>query len=256
MRQFLRVRHPLNSKEFFMWCVPYIFWCIHSFSCGPHISDVFPHILAPNRCFDTHVTFFAYERVIFYARMIHGTCIHEVLRHDSSVCCSVLQCVAVCCSVLQCVAVCCIVLQCVSAWESSHTREWVMAHKSMRSYDTTFQCIAMCCSVLQYVAVCCSVLQCESHLTRANESWHMHQWGFTTRILCVLQCVAVCCSVLQCKSQFIRANESWHLHRWGPSWIRNSLSQYIWIASLIRHGVSSQIFAPNTCLVTNESPFT
>ena len=34
----------------------------------------------------------------------------------SSVCCSVLQCVAVCCSVLQCVAVCCSVLQCVAVF--------------------------------------------------------------------------------------------------------------------------------------------
>jgi len=46
----------------------------------------------------------------------------------STVCCSVLQCVAVCCSVLQCVAVCCSVLQ----------------------------CDAVCCSVMQCVAVCCS----------------------------------------------------------------------------------------------------
>ena len=35
----------------------------------------------------------------------------------TSVCCSVLQCVAVCCSVLQCVAVCCSVLQ----WLIRHT---------------------------------------------------------------------------------------------------------------------------------------
>ena len=32
----------------------------------------------------------------------------------SSLCCSVLQCVAACCSVLQCAAVCCSVLQCVA----------------------------------------------------------------------------------------------------------------------------------------------
>ena len=37
-------------------------------------------------------------RVISHARMSHGTCINEVLRHESCVCCSVLQCVAVCCS--------------------------------------------------------------------------------------------------------------------------------------------------------------
>jgi len=30
----------------------------------------------------------------------------------STVCCSVLQCVAMCCSVLQCVAVCCSMFQC------------------------------------------------------------------------------------------------------------------------------------------------
>ena len=60
----------------------------------------------------------------------------------TTVCCSVLQCVAVCCSVLQCVAVCCSVLQCG----------------------------AVCCSVLQRVqcvaacAVCCSVLQCVAAL--------------------------------------------------------------------------------------------
>jgi len=158
-------------------------------------------------------------------------CIHEVLRHDSSVCCSVLQ----------YVAVCGIVTQCVAVWESCHSREWVMAHKSMRSYGTTFQCVAVCCSVLQCVAVCCSVLQCEGQLTRANESWHMHQWGFTTRIFCVLQCVAVCCNLLQSKCQFIRANESWHLHRWGLSRTRNSLSQYIWNASFIRDGLTRQI---------------
>jgi len=54
----------------------------------------------------------------------------------SSMCGSVLQCVAVCCRMLQCAVVCCSVLQCV----------------------------AVCCSVLPYVAVCCSVLQCVAHL--------------------------------------------------------------------------------------------
>jgi len=58
----------------------------------------------------------------------------------TSVCCSVLQCVAVAqtrpAPVSQCVAVCCSVLQCV----------------------------AVCCSVLQCVAVCCSVLSVTEHL--------------------------------------------------------------------------------------------
>jgi len=73
----------------------------------------------------------------------------------SSVCCSVLQCVAVCCSVLQCVAVCCSVCDQLSC--------------------VLYQSVAVCCSVLQCVAVCCSVLQCV--------------------VMCcsVLQCVAVCC---------------------------------------------------------------
>jgi len=47
---------------------------------------------------------------------------------DTSVCCSVLQCVAVCCSVLQ-------------------------------MHYSVMQCDAVCCSVLQCVAVRCSVLQ-------------------------------------------------------------------------------------------------
>ena len=66
--------------------------------------------------------------------------------------CSELQCVAVCCSALQFVvavalsaavkekgtSVCCSVLQCVAVRCSA------------------LQCVALCCSVLQYLAVCCS----------------------------------------------------------------------------------------------------
>jgi len=65
----------------------------------------------------------------FMSNTTHS-CVCEML--PSSVCCSVLQCVAACCGVLQCVAGCCRVLQCVAG----------------------------CCGVLPCVAVCCRVLPC------------------------------------------------------------------------------------------------
>jgi len=59
-------------------------------------------------------------------------CVYMYVRvcYPSSVCCSVLQCVAVCCSVLQFVAVCCSV------------------------YTYVYQCVLSVISLLQCVAVC------------------------------------------------------------------------------------------------------
>ena len=83
----------------------------------------------------------------------------------STVCCSVLQCVAVCCSVLQCVAVCCSVLQCAAecgiVWQFVGVRQCEAIHCSVRqcdvayvAYGSVLQCVAVHDSVLQ---VCCSV---------------------------------------------------------------------------------------------------
>jgi len=66
-------------------------------------------------------------------------------RHNTPLCCSVLQCVAVCCSVLQCVAFFLHIAHGVS---------------KSRHYAGEEHSVAVCCSMLQYVAVCCSVLQC------------------------------------------------------------------------------------------------
>ena len=86
-----------------------------------------------------------WDNVIIYRSVVidRGTdCWRWRSPYITSVCCSVLQCVAVCCCVLQCVAVCCCVLQCV----------------------------AVCCSVLQCVAVCCTCMSCDiSHYIIAGD---------------------------------------------------------------------------------------
>jgi len=91
----------------------------------------------------------------------------------STVCCSVLQCVAVCCSVLQCVVVCCSVLQCLAVCcsvvamllqcccnvvaECCRVLQSVLQRITV--HYSVLQFVAMGCSMLQYVAVCCSMLQ-------------------------------------------------------------------------------------------------
>jgi len=104
--------------------------------------------------------------------------VSSLRRHSpTTVCCSVLQCVAVCCSVLQCVAVCFSVVQCVAVCGSVGS---VAMHGSVLQYiavycsagahfgqdthhlqcvtvcDGVLQCVAVCCRVLQYIAGCCS----------------------------------------------------------------------------------------------------
>jgi len=101
-----------------------------------------------------------------------SVCISSVLSWSysqytyTSVCCSVLQCVAVCCSVLQCVYIECVIL-------------------------ILFP-IHVYFSVLQYVAVCCSVC------ILSMLSWSYFQYIYTSVCCRVLQRVAACCSVLQC----------------------------------------------------------
>jgi len=91
----------------------------------------------------------------------------------STVCCSVLQCVAVCCSVLQCVVVCCSVLQCLAVCcsvvamllqcccnvvaECCRVLQSVLQRITV--HYSVLRFVAMGCSMLQYVAVCCSVLR-------------------------------------------------------------------------------------------------
>jgi len=68
----------------------------------------------------------------------------------------------VCCSVLQCVAVCCSVLQCVAAGEKialQHVAVCCCVLPRAAVSCSMLQCVVVCCSVLQCVAVCCSVLQ-------------------------------------------------------------------------------------------------
>jgi len=104
-------------------------------------------------------------------------------RATSTVCCSVLQCVAVWCSVVQCGAVWCRVLQCVAVRCS------------------VLQCVAWRCSALQCVAVRCMALQCVA-------------WRCSA-----LQCVAGRCSVLQYTSRVMHASTSkaeWALQKRLP----------------------------------------
>ena len=78
------------------------------------------------------------------------------------------MCTTVCCSVLQCVAVCCIAVCC-----------------------SVLQCVAVCCSVLH-----CSVLQCVALCSGFD--FNMPETSMQYVYSSVLQCVAVCCSVFLC----------------------------------------------------------
>jgi len=68
--------------------------------------------------------------VVFYMAAHSAHSCGHIMKKNTTMWCSVLQCVVVCCGVLQCVVVCCSVLQYV----------------------------AVCCSVSHCVGVCCSVL--------------------------------------------------------------------------------------------------
>ena len=109
----------------------------------------------------------------------HDCQIHTAIDTVSTVCCSVLQCVAVCCSVLQCVAVRCSVLPCPARLPNSYCHP----HSLKRQYSA-LQCVAVCCSVLQCAAVSHTAIDTVSNVSTVRYS--------------MLQCVAVCCSVLQC----------------------------------------------------------
>ena len=98
--------------------------------------------------------------------------------YRSTLCCSVLQCVAVCCSVLQCVAVCCSVLQSVSVCSSVlqlqffavSVRHSIIARYRWQNENyietgsslhcSVLQCVAVCCSAMQYVALGYYILPC------------------------------------------------------------------------------------------------
>ena len=94
-------------------------------------------------------------------------------RLASSVCCSVLQCIAVCCSVLK------------SAHAIGKRTDWR---------------VAVCCSMLQFVAVCCSALQCVAMCWSVciKSSYQLirgliDSWGLTPH----LQHTATHCNTLQ-----------------------------------------------------------
>jgi len=112
----------------------------------------------------------------------------------SSVCCSVLRCVAGCCSVLQCVAVPLSGIRQKDLRRDSHLRVAVCCDvlQCVAVYCSVLQCVAVRCSALQCVAMCCSVLQCVT--VPLSEIRAIQRNIF----ICVLKCVAVCCSVMQC----------------------------------------------------------
>jgi len=144
--------------------------------------------------------------------------------YRSTLCCSVLQCVAVCCSVLQCVAVCCGVLQSVSVCSSVlqlqffavSVRHSIIARYRWQNENyietgsslhcSVLQCVAVCCSAMQYVALGYYVLPCVAvRCSCSAGQFYMRHVGSLRMILqleavycSVLQCIAVYCSVLQC----------------------------------------------------------
>ena len=83
-----------------------------------------------------------------------AVCSVAILTH-TTLCCSVLQCVAVCCSVLQCVAVCSVAIL-------THTTLCCSVLQSVAVCCSVLQCGSMRCSVLQRVAVCCSAISVNS----------------------------------------------------------------------------------------------
>jgi len=106
---------------------------------------------------------------------------HPIAKLGSTLCCSVLQCVAVCCSVLQYIYMC-----------TLHTNIAKLDSTPKPMCCNLLQHVVVCCSVLQCVAVCYSVLQLYVHVTYKHSQTRLHTKAN------VLQCVAVCCSVLQC----------------------------------------------------------
>jgi len=119
--------------------------------------------------------------------------------YHTTVCCSVLQCVAVCCSVLQCVADTLHMQRggrrVTTIRQQREKGAWYVA--GCCSGCTMLHRVAPCCTVLQcvvqYVAVCCSVLQC---VAKTPFALSIAAPKKSSLVCCsVLQCVAVCCSV-------------------------------------------------------------
>jgi len=94
--------------------------------------------------------------------------------YHTTVCCSVLQCVAVCCSVLQCVAVCCSVLQCVACGVPHNDAH----HDKMEHHETQLK--IKLCLVQHWLVLCCVVLCCVVCLV------------LSCVVSCVLSCLVLC----------------------------------------------------------------
>ena len=75
----------------------------------------------------------AYMVVVFYMAAHSAHSCGHIMKKNTTMWCSVLQCVVVCCSVLQCVAVCCSMLRCVVVCR------------------IVLVCVAVCCRVLRFL---------------------------------------------------------------------------------------------------------
>jgi len=118
----------------------------------------------------------------------------------STLCCSVLQCVAVCCSVLQCVAVRCSVLQRVAVSHILH---------------------CVCCILIQYVAVKHSVLQWNTlQLTASPCNTLQHA---TTHCMC--DATKSCVIFVKCEESIICVHVCIYTPHLSPS---NTHSTYMY----------------------------
>ena len=123
----------------------------------------------------------------------------------STVCCSVLQCVAACCS------------EYLQNILSSYKAQSGSAGPVSNIYG--LHCVAMCCGVLWFVAVCSPAppLNINSML-HCGAVWYSVYLRYIVFCCSVLQCFAVFSSVLQC---YAVSGSVWHC------WPRLLCPQYV-----------------------------